>query len=79
MNIYQGCVIDLLERHGYVPEYIDSHQINSVTYYFGGYGGLSIKFTHSCIPADVAQEYLKLFALDVNIHEIQHEACTCDW
>jgi len=79
MNIYQGCIIDLIEKHGYTPEYVDCHEINSVTYYFGGTGGFSIKFTHSCIPADVAKDYLTLFDLPMNIPELWAENCLCDW
>ena len=79
MNIYQGCIVDLLEQHGFTPEYVDSHQIGSVTYYFGGIGGLSIKFTHACVPADVALEYFKLFSLNVNVQQFQTETCRCDW
>ena len=79
MNIYQKCIIDLLEQHGFIPEYVDSHQIDSVTYYFGGIGGLSIKLTRACVPEEVALDYLALFSLDVNIHQIQHEACSCNW
>lgn len=78
-NIYQGCILDLLEKHGHIPEYVDSHQINAVTYYFGGIGGWSIKFTHSCVPADVAGEYLALFGLQVNMPEMWAENCLCDW
>lgn len=79
MNIYQGCIIELLEKNGFIPEYVDSHQIGSVTYYFGGLGGLSIKFTNSCLPADIAFEYLKLFSLETSLEQIQGEACDCNW
>jgi len=47
MKILQTCIISLLESHAIVPIYMDIHQIGSVTYYFGGERGMSLKFISS--------------------------------
>lgn len=76
MNIHRNCIIDLLSEHGVNPTYIDVHKIGSVTYFFDK---ISLKFTNSCLPFEVAQAYLEIFALQNFIDQIAVIDCSCDW
>jgi len=79
MNIHQDCIISLLDRYGIIPTYMDPHEIGSVTYYFGGKGGISLKFIGSCVPQSIAVHYLGLFSLQQHLHEITIDRCKCNW
>lgn len=76
MNVTQDCFLKFLKSHGIEENYIDVHQIGSVTYYFGR---TTLKFTNGCIPHLQVGKYLEIFGLGNSIHLLQTDECFCDW
>jgi hypothetical protein len=76
MSITQECLLAVLHANGIEEDYIDVHQIGSVTYYFGA---ITLKFTNGCVPFPIIRKYLSLFGLTHLVQQLQIDTCQCDW
>lgn len=76
MSVHQDCIISLLEKHNIISDYKDPHVTGSLTYYFGP--NPSLKFNTPCVSEEIAFEYLRIFSLELYIHEILNEECNKD-
>lgn len=79
MNIFQNCLIDLLEANGLPVLYMDNYIPGRNIYYFGGNGGATLVLTESCMSESAVLEHLKDFGVVDPIEQLQliEPSCAC--